>query len=273
MPLQLTYHAETSLPVELAGLTPSWAHDKSLADIGRREIFQGNQRRPLSALFAVAGDPSDLEIDLHGDLSGVHGIGAQMREGQLRVHGSAGRHLGSQMSGGVLKVYGDTQDWTGAEMRGGLIHVHGSTGPLAGAAYRGSALGMTGGTLLIEGDAGDEVGTALRRGLIAVRGRAGDALGLQMRAGSIVVCGDCGSRPGAEMRRGTLLLLGSSPPSLLPTFRFATTTNLQIVTLMLHALRRLGFSYDPALQAGSCDLYRGDLLALGRGEILVRAGN
>ena len=35
MSLRLTYHAETSVPVEIEGLTPDWAFDKSLAEIER----------------------------------------------------------------------------------------------------------------------------------------------------------------------------------------------------------------------------------------------
>ena len=76
-------------------------------------------------MFAVSGDPADRCVDFEGDLKGVHLIGSGMNDGEIRVHGNAGRHLGSQMSGGTIRVEGDAGDWVGAEMRGGLIQVSG----------------------------------------------------------------------------------------------------------------------------------------------------
>ena len=270
MPLTLTYKAETSVPVEIEGLTPSWASAKSLAEIGRFEIFHGNQRLPLAEMFGLEGSAEDLRFDFHGDLSGVHWIGAQMTEGEIHVHGPAGRHVGSEMSGGTIHVQGDARGWVGAEMRGGFIHVHGSAGHLVGAAYRGSAKGMTGGTILVDGDAGNEVGLTMRRGMIAVGGKAGDMLGFNMIAGTVLVLGECGLRPGAGMRRGTLGLLGPNPPAMLPSFRYACTARPQVLPVMIRDLRRQGFAIDEALLAADCDVYNGDLVALGRGEILVR---
>src|SRR5688572_16814723 len=75
MPLKLTYRAETPIPVEIEGLTPDWACDKSLAEIERFEIFHGNRKLPLAEMFVVAGDPADKRLDFEGNLSGVHWIG------------------------------------------------------------------------------------------------------------------------------------------------------------------------------------------------------
>src|SRR5687767_4433126 len=107
MALRLTYRAETSVPVEVEGLTPDWACDKSLAAIERFEIFHGNRTLPLAEMFSVSGDPSDKRFDLEGDLTGVHWIGAHMESGQIHIHGPAGRHLGSEMRGGEIIVDGD----------------------------------------------------------------------------------------------------------------------------------------------------------------------
>jgi formylmethanofuran dehydrogenase subunit C len=268
MAITLTYNAETSVPVEIEGLTPDWVCEKSLAEIERFEIFHGNRRIPLAEMFAVSGDPTDAAMDFVGNLSGVHWIGAHMKKGQVRVLGNAGRHVGSQMAGGRIIVEGNAAGWVGAEMRKGLIHIRGNAGHLTGAAYRGSTKGMTGGTILVDGNAGNEIGLTMRRGLIAIGGSAGDMLGFNMIAGTIAVLGECGIRPGAGMRRGTLALFGPNPPQLLPSFRFASTYRPQTVRLMLRTLKDAGFSLDPALLEASVDLYHGDLVSVGRGEIL-----
>jgi len=271
MSLTLTYQAETSVPVEIEGFTPTWASDKTLAEIGQFEIFHGNEKLPLAEMFAIEGNADDLRWDFHGNLAGVHWIGAQMSEGEIHIHGPGGRHIGSEMSGGTIHVHGDAKGWVGAEMRGGLIHVHGNAGHLVGAAYRGSPKGMVGGTILVDGDAGNEIGLTMRRGMIAIGGRAGDVLGFNMIAGTVLVFGECGIRPGAGMRRGTLGLFGPNPPAMLPSFRYACTAKPQVLPVMLNELRSRGFSVDDDLMTAECDVFNGDLVALGRGEILVRS--
>ena len=269
MALTLTYQAETTVPVEIEGLTPTWAAGKSLDEIAQFEVFHGNQKLPLGEMFQVAGSADDLRFDLEGDLAGVHWIGAHMTEGEIHVHGPGGRHIGSEMSGGEIHVEGDAGGWAGAEMHGGLLHIRGSAGHLIGAAYRGSAQGMTGGTILVEGDVGNEVGLTMRRGMIAVGGSAGDMLGFNMIAGTVLVLGQCGIRPGAGMRRGTLGLLGPDPPPLLPSFRYACTARPLVLPLMLSALRARGFAAAERLPGAECDIFNGDLVALGKGEIFV----
>jgi formylmethanofuran dehydrogenase subunit C len=270
MSIKLTYRGETSVPVEIEGFTPDWACDKSLAEIERFEIFHGNCKITLAEMFAVAGDATDKRIDLEGDLSGVHWIGAHMQSGQIHVHGSAGRHVGSEMRGGEIHVEGDAAGWVGCEMRGGLIHVRSRAGDLVGAAYRGSAKGMTGGTILVDGDAGNEIGLAMQRGTIAIAGRAGDMLGFNMAGGAILVLGDCGIRTGAGMRGGTIGLLGPTPPRLLPTFRFDRTTQPEQLTAVLRHLRASGLPFDDSRLPAEVDVHVGDLVADGAGELQVR---
>ena len=272
MSLILTYNADTTVPVEIEGFTPAWARDRSLDEIRRFEVYHGNRRTPLGELFNIDGSAADLQFDFHGDLSGVHWIGAHMREGEILVHGSAGRHIGSEMVGGKISVEGDVGGWAGAEMHGGLIHISGSAEHLVGAAYRGSAKGMTGGTILVEGNVGNEVGLTMRRGLIAVGGNAGDLLGFNMIAGTVLVFGGCGIRVGAGMRRGTLGLLGPNPPAMLPSFRHACCIRPPALPLLLGELRSNGFPVDQFQVAEECDVYNGDLVALGKGEIWISNG-
>lgn len=270
MAIRLTYKVETSVPVEIEGLTPDWACDKSVSEIERFEVFHGNSNVPLKEMFDVSGDASDKCMDFEGNLAGVHWIGAHMTSGTVRIHGSAGRHVGSQMRGGEILVVGDAGGWVGSEMRKGLIRVKGNAGHLTGAAYRGSSKGMTGGTILVDGNAGNEIGLTMRRGLIAIGGSAGDMVGFNMIAGTVVVFGECGIRPGAGMRRGTLALLGENPPQLLPSFRYAATYQPPSVKIMLNLIKNQGFHFDENLFRSEFDLFHGDLVSVGRGEVLFR---
>ena len=270
MPLRLTLKAPSSIPLEVEGITPEKVRSISLAEIEKLEIFHGNLRLPLGEFFAVRGDGADGVMQWEGDLSGVHWLGAQMTSGKVVVEGNAGRHLGSEMSGGEIHVLGNAGDWVGGEMHGGSIHIRGKAGNLVGAAYRGSAKGMTGGTILVDGDAGSEIGHSLRRGLIAIGGSAGDLAGFGMLAGTILLFGPAGIRHGAGMKRGTLAFFDSFPP-LLPTFRHACRCQPDFLPLLLADLRQRGFAVADDLLTSFYDLYNGDLLEGGRGEILVRA--
>jgi formylmethanofuran dehydrogenase subunit C len=269
MALRLVYQGDTRVPVEMEGFVPDWAADKPLAEIEKFGIFHGNRKVPLAEFFKVSGNPTDLRFDFEGNLAGVHWIGSHMKSGSITVHGPAGRHTGSEMRGGSIAVEGSAGDWVGAEMRNGLIHVRGDAGHFVGAAYRGSAKGMTGGTILIDGTGGNEIGHTMRRGTIAVGGDAGDMIGFNMIAGTILVFGKCGIRPGAGMRRGTIGILGPDPPPMLSSFRFGSTYRPQFLGLLLKELHEKGFRVPPKLLDSHYDLYHGDLVALGKGEILL----
>lgn len=271
MTLALEYTGQTSVPVEIDGITPSVLRDKSLGEIERLPIVHGNQTPSLADFFRVSGDPADERIEMRGDLSGVHWIGAGMVRGEIRVLGRAGRHVGSEMKGGQITVEGDVSDWLGGQMHGGMIRVRGNAGHLVGAAYRGGPRGMTGGTILVDGLAGNEIGHGMRRGLIAVGG-AEDAVGFSMIAGTILVFGPCGIRPGAGMRRGTIGLFGDERPALLPTFRYGCRLKPGFVAMLLKQLARQSYPAPETLWNAEMDLYHGDFVALGRGEILLAPG-
>ena len=269
MSLVLRYEGGATVPLEVEGLLPEAVAESSAAEIAQWPIQHGKEVCQLGDFFTVSGDASDQRFEWEGDLSGVHWLGAKMRSGQMRVAGHAGRHLGSEMSGGCIHVDGDAGDWVGGEMRGGLIQIGGRAGHLVGAAYRGSARGMTGGTILVHGGAGNEIGHTMRRGLIAIGGRSGDLAGFNMLAGSVLLFGDCGIRHGAGMRRGTLGFFGAVP-ELLPSFRHACRYRPEILGLLLRQLRRWEFPLGDELFDSAVDLYHGDLITGGRGEVLVR---
>jgi formylmethanofuran dehydrogenase subunit C len=271
MPLHISLRSKASVPLEVEGLTPDAVRDKPLAEIEKHEIFEGNVKCRLADFFAVSGDSGDEIHEWEGDLTGVHWIGTKMQSGKILISGDGGRHIGSEMRGGEIHVRGNAGDWVGGEMHGGLIHVRGRAGHLVGSAYRGSAKGMTKGTILIGGDCGNEMGHSMRRGLIAIGGNIGDLAGLNMLAGSIFVFGTSGIRHGAGMKRGTLAFLGPEAPPMLPTFRRACRYRPDVLPLMFRHLRRLDFHVPDDLFTCSYDLYNGDLIEGGRGEVLLRA--
>ena len=74
----------------------------------------------------------------------------------------------------------------------------------------------------------------------------------------------------AGMRRGTLGFFGAELPPLLPTFRHACRYRPGVLSLIFGKLRARGFPL-PANLDTEVDLYNGDLIEGGRGEILLRA--
>jgi formylmethanofuran dehydrogenase subunit C len=272
MPLRIANAPTDRIGVDWQGITPESLRGKSLASVQRTRIRRGNHEVELGELFRITGDPSDRRWELEGDFSAVHDIGAGMTAGEIVVEGTVGRHAGATMRGGRLEIRGDVGDHLGAEMRGGVIRVRGDAVNHVGAAYAGSRRGMSGGMILIDGNAGSELGLRMRRGLIAVGGSAGPHLGRRMLAGSIFVFGSCGAYPGAAMRRGTIGLFGEARPALLPTFRAGYRSPLSVLHLLEKHLHDEGFAV-PRLRnlAGAIELFHGDLLEGGRGEVLLPA--
>jgi formylmethanofuran dehydrogenase subunit C len=265
--IRLRYRATTTIPIDAECLTPDNLAGKSPAQIARLTVRHGNALAPFGDFFSVDGDSADKEILIDGDCGRVKHIGAGMAGGRLTVHGDVGMHLGAEMTGGEIHVHGRAGDWAGAEMRGGRIHVHGDAGHLAGAAYRGAAVGMRGGVILIEGNAGNEAGAHMRRGLIAVGGDAGAFVGVSLIAGGVFVFGRTGPRPGAGMKRGTLAL-GGDMPGLLPSFRYDCDYRPVFLSLYLRQLRAWNFPVHDRWFRGSWRRYSGDLIEMGKGEVL-----
>lgn len=89
-----------------------------------------------------------------------------------------------------------------------------------------------------------------------------------MLAGSVFVFGKCGQRAGAGMKRGTLAFFGDTP-AILPTFRRACLYEPVFMRFCLLELRKAGFPVADEFINGSYLRHSGDLVALGKGEILV----
>ena len=72
------------------------------------------------------------------------------------------------------------------------------------------------------------------------------------------------------MKRGTIAFFGRESVPILPSFRLACQYRPEALTLLLRHLRSLGFPLPEDTLAASYDLYNGDLIEGGRGELLVR---
>ena len=271
MSITVQCSSKTHIPVEVESITPCRCRELSLTEILKLPIFHGNEETEFGNLFDVVGHPGDEHWNWEGDLSGVHWLGTSMSSGSIVIEGDAGRHLGSQMSGGKIKVTGNVSDWLGGELTGGHIEVHGNAGHLVGSAYRGSPVGMTGGWIMVHGSAGNEIGHSMRRGLIAIGGDSGDLVGFNMRAGTIFVFGDSGIRHGAGMKRGTIGRFGKTG-DLLPTFRMGCQYLPPMMKPIFDRLITHGFEVPKHLSGSEFNLYHGDLLEGGRGEILRPSG-
>lgn len=258
------------IPIELDGIHPSAVGGLSLVEIEKLPVLFGNRIEPLAEHFTVGGDSSDQAIRIVGDATRVKNIGVGMTAGSIEVRGNAGMNLGARMAGGEIVVHGNVADGAGVEMTGGTIRIHGNAGHKTGAAEPGSVHGMKGGILLVDGNVGDEVGLRMRRGLIAIGGSCGDFAGASMIAGSLFAFGAAGLRAGAGMRRGTIALFGSrTNQSIPPTFRHSCRYEPQFLPIYLAKLA--SYAFPMAMRPQTVERHIGDLLELGKGEILTPA--
>lgn len=275
MPLVFAPRSTFRVPVEVGAIRLETVESLSPDKIRDIPVYHGNRQTPFGQLFDVSGSAGeDQTIVFRGDCSRVKRIAEGLTRGMVCVEGDAGMHSGARMRGGCLTITGSAGDWLGAEMQGGRIVVQGDAGDLVGAAMRGARRGMRGGEILVHGNAGREIGHSMRRGLIAIGGAAGDAAGFNMIAGTLIVCGRTGARPAAGMRRGTVCLLEtSSRHRLLPTFRYACRYQPHFLNLYLQFLRGRGFPVPATNATTMFDRFSGDLVELGKGEVLLRVAD
>jgi len=221
MTVTLRLKKNPKAPVDAGCISPNVFAEKSLDEIGKLAIWEGNHKRTLDDIFEIKGKsgqtPQKTTIYLIGNLSRVRRIGANMTDGEVKVQGDVGMHLGEKMKGGTIIVEGNAGSWTGSEMEEGAIVVQKNAGDYIGGAYRGSSKGMKGGKIIIHGNAGTEVGCYMRKGLIQIYGNVDQFVGIRMKKGTIVVQGKAKERPGAFMTGGKIILCNHIE-SVLPTF-------------------------------------------------------
>ncbi len=275
MPLVLECRSETSLPIEVEGILPGSLSNLSSKAVSSSPILHGRNKLELGELFHVTGTIDETEtIIWNGNLEPVHGIGLGMTGGTMVIETAAGRHVGGKMSGGRIEAKSNVSDFVGAEMTGGTIRVRGNSGDLTGGNYPGSKLGMNRGAIIVDGNAGRGTGQSMRRGTIAIGGDTGRLCGWNMLAGSIVVCGICQPEIGIGMTRGTLVLLDpNSQIEFQPTFSVGGIYQNTIVKMLAYWLRHVDFGAAERLMEARFQIYHGDLLRGGRGEVLIGVEN
>jgi formylmethanofuran dehydrogenase subunit C len=221
MLIALTPRRQFKVPVEAECLTPDNFAEKSVDEIAKLPIWEGNKECSLSDLFKIeskTNEPSkETIIQIYGDVSKVRRIGTKMCQGTIIIEGDVGMHLGEEMEGGTITVSGNADSWIGSMMKNGTIEIKGDAGDYIGAPYRGSTQGMSGGTIVIHGNAGNELGCFMRKGLIKVTGNVGQFAGIHMKDGTIFIQGSSDGRAGAEMIGGKIVICDHIP-SILPTF-------------------------------------------------------
>jgi formylmethanofuran dehydrogenase subunit C len=270
MALVLTQQVETTIPIEVQGITPDRLQGNSVKQIAGLPIWHGRQQLELGEVFKVSGSMDDATIIWDGNLKPVHWIGAGMEAGNVQIETDAGRHVGSQMSGGEISANASVSDFLGAEMSGGLIRVAGNAGDLVGGNNPGSKFGMNRGSIFVGGDVGKGAGQSMRRGTIAIGGDTGELTGWNMLAGTILVFGSCDENVGAGMIRGTIVLAGGHEKTLLPTFSRGGEYPVPVLSMLANWLTNQGFDFDPDVLKSTFREFNGDLIQGGRGEVFIK---
>jgi formylmethanofuran dehydrogenase subunit C len=247
---------EFRLPVTAECISPDVFEGKTLPEIEKLKLWEGNKQRTLNELFKIketgAENPS---IAIHGDVSSVRRIGACMTKGEIVIEGNAGMHLGEEMRSGKINVHGHVAGWAGSMMKGGEIEVHGDAGDYLASPYRGSTMGMDGGRITVYGNVGSEVGNNMKKGMVKIYGNARQFVGFRMHDGTIYVQSACQGRAGACMVGGKIVV-GGFLESVVPTFT-------------IDSIRaRVKVEEDEVVE-GPLYMFLGDLTENGNGKLYV----
>ena len=254
-----------SLDVE--GLTADRLAALAEHEIARLPVWHSRRRGELGEFFDIRGGNAPAVV-IQGSVGHVHGIAMGMLGGDLLIEGDAGNATAAEMHGGRVEIRGAAGHDAGAGMSGGTLDISGDTGDRLGAGRPGAQKGMSGGEIVVRGSAGVDAGAACRRGLIVVMGNAGADAARSMIAGSLLVAGRCGDGAARLNKRGSVIAIGGlEVPS---SYRYACTFRPPHLRVTLTYLaRRYGLSFDSAVVNGRYRRFCGDLLAPGKGEILV----
>ncbi len=216
--ITLTPLREFTVPVAAACISPDVFKGKSVQEIAKLPVTEGNRHMKLGDLFEIKEDNAETpDITLNGDFGKVKRIGQGMKSGEIVTNGNVGMHTGEKMTGGKITVNGNSDGWTGSQMKGGVIEIHGNGGDYLASPYRGSDTGMSGGLIVVDGDIGTDSACYLRGGVIKVKGNAGRFLGYHMLNGTIYVEKACETRLAPRMIGGKIVIAGVVE-SVMPTF-------------------------------------------------------
>lgn len=239
-----------------------------IAELAALSISIGNRQYRWSDVFDIAGEAGN-EWTVP-DCPNYLNLGQGMSTGLLRVEGHAGDFAGCRMTGGKLEVHGSAGYRLGASLAGGFITVSGNVEAEVGGPATEFFEGMTDGEILIAGSAGPRAGFRMRRGLIAMH-RAGEQAGHHLQAGTLLVTQGPLVHPGLGMKRGTIICLDAdAKPGWLPYYQPDCIYRPVILQMILGRLASLGFHLPPEARQARYQLYTGDRLTQGKGELFQR---
>jgi len=254
--------------VDLSALTPQALNGRSSGEIAALPIHTTRAALSVGDLFDLKEGDFD-EIVFEGGAERLDRVGAGLAAGAIRVVGDVGVEAGRSMTGGALTIEGGAGPYAGSGMRGGLLKIGGDAGERLGGPLAGETEGMKGGAIHVRGSAGARAGDKMRRGFILIEGEAGDCAGSRMIAGTLAIGGRAGALPGYLMNRGTILLAGGAA-EMTPTFLDCGVFELVAARLLAAHVETISPRLGAAFR-GPLRRHAGDLAALGKGEIFVKA--
>ena len=256
----LTPLKQFDVPVQVSCINPDVFQGKTIAEIAKLPLTEGNTQLQLCDLFKIEETPAETpSITINGDLSKVKRIGQGMKTGEIVINGNVGMHTGEKMTGGKITVNGNAGGWIGSQMRGGIIEVHGDASDYLASPYRGSDTGMRGGLIVVDGNVGSDSACYMRGGVIRIKGGAGHFLGYHMSDGTIYVEKECASRLAPCMTGGKIVIAGALE-EVMPTF---TVENVKPKVKIDDTLTVQGPFY----------VFLGDLAEHGNGKLFVSKVN
>ena len=266
--INLRLRAAPPGPVRVDGFTADAFATRSEHEIASLPAWVGRQQTRLGELFHVRGGSAD-HVRIEGSLAQFDGVGAGTAGGEMVIEGDAGTGLGAGMTGGHVEVIGSVSAGAGVAMAGGSLIVRGRAGDRLGAMLPGAAKGMTGGVIVVGGAAGADAAARMRRGLIVIGGDVGPEAARDMIAGTLIVSGTIAAGAGARNKRGTIVARGRV--TIPAGYRYACTFSPPHLLVTMSYLRRtFGLAADDDEVPVAYRRYCGDVLPLGRGEILER---
>ncbi|RLG27074.1 formylmethanofuran dehydrogenase subunit C [Methanosarcinales archaeon] len=248
----LTPTKNSKISIEAETITPDNFAGKTVEEIKKIGVWEGNNKTTLDEFFEIQVDGSDTpentKIIIEGSIPRVKRVGEGMSTGIVLINGDVDMHVGAKMRGGTITVKGNADSWAGREMKGGEIIIEGNTEYYLGAGYRGESCGMRGGTITVFGDARDYVGEHMCGGEIIIKGSAGLMPGISNNGSKITIEGNT-TMPGGEMKKGTITINGTVE-ELVPVYQQEENEELE------------GVIYKK---------YTGDVVAGGKGTLYIKA--
>lgn len=182
---------------------------------------------------------------VEGTDGAIINAGAYMKEGKITFSGSVGANAGKGMNEGTLVIEGDAGMNGCASMQGGLAVFHGNV------------------------DSG--FGKDMRRGIAVVYGRAEGDLCTDMLGGTVIFLGGVAEDAMlcTNMNRGTVIL--PSKDMVPAGFQKAADVDIMFLRVLFNELRERGVEVPEGWMGHPFTRWRGDMAALGKGEILTPA--